>query len=688
MRPIFAPYALVLMGSASTLSYAQAVPPDESGTPMLPSIVISAEPGFMDEDELTPPANVLTGERLILNRAGTLGDLLEGEPGVHADSFGAGAGRPVIRGQTLPRLKILSDGSEILDASAVSPDHVISVDTGQARQVEILRGPSALRYAGNAIAGVVNVLDHKIPTAIPAEGIEGSVEVSGATAARERFAAAGITAGQGNLALRVEGTRRRADDYRVPHWTESRVRNSDVDNTSGSVGVSWVGSRGFLGTSYSYRTDDYGLPGHSHQYEDCHPHGSTLHCAGHHQRHQHDHHQHDHGDDDTHAEHVATAHLRSHRADVRGELHDPFAGFSTLKFRGGYTDYRHEEREDGILGTTFTNRGFDGRLELVHEPVAGWNGIIGMQASQNDFASFGGSENFVPPTRTQGAGVFLLENYVWNDWRFDFGARHDWQRIRPESGDVPGFNGQATSFSAGAEWEFAAGYALSASVARTHRMPTAQELYSYGQHLATLTYELGSPSLDKETAATVEVGLKKSEGEFQFALNVFLSRIDNYIYGNTLDRYDDFRLVQYTQADAMFSGLEAEVSYSLSGSTVLSAFGDYVRGRLLGAGNLPRIPAARAGARVKYEHQNWGGFVEYVQVMRQSRITDFEEESASYGLLGAGVSYRGKLAGTNYLLYLKGTNLLNRLGYNHASFISREAPLRGRNVTAGLRVEF
>src|SRR5690606_6792699 len=151
-----------------------------------------------DTDSLATPVTVLESHDLTFRRRGTLGDLLDGVPGVHTDAFGGGASRPVIRGQTAPRVKVLSDGAEVADASTISPDHVVAVDTLQARRVEVLRGPSALLYGGDAIGGVVNVLDDKIPTAVPENGISGSMEVLGSTAAKERAGAVGLTVGEGN----------------------------------------------------------------------------------------------------------------------------------------------------------------------------------------------------------------------------------------------------------------------------------------------------------------------------------------------------------------------------------------------------------------------------------------------------------------------------------------------------------
>jgi glycerol-3-phosphate O-acyltransferase len=36
--------------------------------------------------------------------------------------------------------------------------------------------------------------------------------------------------------------------------------------------LSWIYDRGYTGISYSNRQDQYGLPGHSHEYESCHIH--------------------------------------------------------------------------------------------------------------------------------------------------------------------------------------------------------------------------------------------------------------------------------------------------------------------------------------------------------------------------------------------------------------------------------
>lgn len=688
----------VLLGLGSAqLVFAHAAPMDApTAVPTLSAIRISALPLMPDLNHAAFAITVIeTHDLLAVNAADTLGQVLAQSPGIHSDTFGAGASRPIIRGQSAPRVKVLSDGVEFMDASAVSPDHAIPADIFSAERIEVLRGPSALLYGGGAIGGVVNIVDNKIPTAIPEQALRGSVQLQGSTVDKGHAEALSLTGSTGSVVVQLNANHREGKDYRVPHWQDKRVENSNTLSDNMSVGLSYIGERGFIGAAYSYRYDKYGLPGHTHEYEDCHPHGSTLHCGGHDHDHGHGHdhshghsHDHDHEHDHDH-DHHTNAILRSDRFDLRGELDDPLPGFDSVRFRAGYTDYRHDERDDGVTGTRFSNRGYDGRLELQHTPWQGLTGVMGLQTTHSTFKSVGGSENFIPPSKTHSTGIFVVENYAWNAWRFELGGRYEWQSIRPENHALKRYSDQATSLSASVSWQLTPQYVASLSVSRSQRMPNAQELYAKGVHFATLTYERGNQNLQKETSHTVDLGLRKTDGNAQFAVNVFHSDIKNYIYANTLDKFEDFRLIEYSQHDARFTGVEAEASYRFSPLLKASLYGDYVRGSLRHHGGaLARIPAARVGVRTDFSWHNWQAFLHYTQHFSQNRVAEYESRTAGYGFFDAGVSYSTTLAGNSYVFYLKGNNLFNRLGYNHASFISRVAPLAGRNVIAGMKVEF
>ncbi|RYF78476.1 MAG: TonB-dependent receptor, partial [Comamonadaceae bacterium] len=218
MRPRHGAVAAAVL---SLLQPAWAQTVADPAIPTLAPVTVSASGLNLGEDDMSTPVSVLEGEALVLRRGANLGDTLAGEPGVSASHFGAGASRPIIRGMDGPRVKVLADGVEIHDASTISPDHAVTSEPMLARQIEVLRGPSALIHGGGAVGGVVNVLDNRIPTRRPANGFEGSVELQGRSGAREAAGAFDLTTSLGdNLVMHLEGSRREAKDYRVgKNWS-------------------------------------------------------------------------------------------------------------------------------------------------------------------------------------------------------------------------------------------------------------------------------------------------------------------------------------------------------------------------------------------------------------------------------------------------------------------------------------
>ncbi|RZL65718.1 MAG: TonB-dependent receptor [Variovorax sp.] len=702
----------ILSCVSSFSSHAQdsAAPP--AAAPTLNTVTISASGLELGGDDMTTPTTVLEGDALVLQRGANLGETLERENGVRATHFGAGASRPVIRGLDGPRVKLLSDGAEIQDASTISPDHAVASEPLLARQIEVLRGPSALAYGGGAVGGVVNILDNKIPTRLPINGFEGSVELQGRS--REGAGAFELTKGVGsNLVLHLEGARREADDYRVgAGWSGGRrVDGSYSDSDSLSAGLSWIGSRGYLGVAYTRMNSRYGLPGHNHSFEGCHPHGSHLHCPAQ-DAHGHGHDDHDaheeEGHDDAaaghggHAAHgeeaghagshgVPWVDLRSERLDLRGEYRDPLPGFSRVRLRAAVTNYRHHEIEDGEIATTFRNKSHEGRLELEHHPLAGWRGLIGLQTSQRKFSALG-EEAYVAPTKTDKNAVFLLEEKRFGDVRVEAALRHEWQRIDVESTTQPDTRHSGTSVSTGAVWRFTPGYSLGASLSRTQRLPTAEELYADGLHLATSTYEVGNAALKKETSQNVDLTLAKTSGDTTFSVTGFHNRVKNYIYANTLDNFEGLQLIEYAQRDATFTGVEAQIRQKLNPVFGVTLFGDYVRAKLdaTGAGNrnLPRIPAQRVGVRLDASYQGWGGLVEVYRMNSQQRVAEYESSTPGYTMVNLGASYKTRINRFDTLFYARADNLTNELAFSHTSFIKNAAPLRGRSFTLGARVTF
>ncbi|ASY45885.1 TonB-dependent receptor [Sphingobium xenophagum] len=661
-------------------------------------IVVTAAPLGQTADETVTPVVTLTGEELIHRRAATLGETLAGQPGINFENFGGGASRPIIRGQSSPRVQVLSDSANVQDASAISPDHNITGEPLLLRGIEVLRGPATLLYGSGAIGGAVNLLDEKVPTYVPEGGIAGAAEGRLGTGDDERSLVGGATVGVGPLALRVEGVHRRSDDYRVPRaFGEDRVHGSYNDTSTFSVGGSWIGPDGYLGVAYTRQRNEYGVPGHNHDYESCHPHGIGLHCGSHGEEEEHDH---DHDHEHDHEEEVPFVKLRSNRFDIRSDYDNPVPALEKVRFRLSFTDYAHDEIEDGEAENTFLNKAHDLRVELTHAPLGGLRGTFGIQQSGSRFQAISGGETHTLNTDSSNTAIFLMETYSLGPVRLEAAARQEWQTVKSLITRYPSIRHKPFSASAAAIWNVGSDYSLALSLAHTERAPSVQELYAYGLHLATNTYEIGIVSGNSrlaekvsqgvEKANSVNLTLRKTAGPTTFTIGAYHQDFDNYIYAQTLDQFEDFRLIRYAGAEATFTGIDGEVRHAFNDQFALSVFGDYVRAKLKnGGGDLPRIPAGRLGARGDAHVGPFTADAEYYHVFEQDRIAAFETRTPGYDMVNATLAYRLELGDKRSAeLFVRGTNLTNELAYNHSSFIKTFSPLRGRNFVFGLRGAF
>jgi len=589
-----------ILGACLALIYSQAAAlPLAAGREPEPESTVVVTARREDAAPLAAtPLQTLAGQELVRRRMGTLGETLAGLPGVHLDNFGAGAARPVIRGQTLPRIEVLSDGANLFDVSSISPDHGIATDPLLLDAIEVQRGPAAVRYGGNATGGAINLIDSKVPKLVPAGGVTGATEVRYGTGDREKTVVGRITAGSGNVALHAEGARRNAGEYAVPSaFGADRLRDSFADSESYSVGGAWITRKGYIGASYTRVRNEYGLPGHSHANGVCHLHGYfnpvrvDLHCVGHgsYQNPL------DNPDSDT-----AWIDLRSDRVDVRADYADPLPGVASLTLRASHTDYQHDEIDGPILYSRYTNKVKDGRLELTHKPVLGFTGTLGLQTTDGTFGGLNLIDLHVPSTNfygfeekeryvTENTGLFFSERRAVGPVDVELAVRKDWRTVSvPVPGQffirvpdeyIPSYEqiygpnwrqeleagmreGHAErnperkhrplSASIGATWNLGGGYSAALALARTERAPTMRELFAFGNNLATNSHELGlladwefiDPILDEagifrgdvlERSDALNVTLRKTGGALEFEVGLFHQDVDNYVYAHTLE---------------------------------------------------------------------------------------------------------------------------------------------------------
>lgn len=661
-------------------------------------ILVTARPYAQTVDVALQMGTILQGEDLAARVEGTLGETLAGLAGVSSSYFGPGASRPVIRGLGGERVRVLSGGIGSIDAASISPDHAVALEPLAAERIEILRGPATLLYGSSAVGGVVNVLDGRIPTAVPEGGAKGGVQALYGTAADERAVAAAATVGVGQLVFHVDGSYRKTDDLDIPGFAESKrlraleeeehdhddeeheeeelafgtLPNSATKTKNGAVGVSYVWESGFFGVSYSRNDQFYGVPGHFHAHED-------------------EHEEEEHDEEEHEEEGDVRIDLVQDRFDLMGELRTPFLIFEKTKLRFGYADYKHTELEGDEIGTVFENEGWEGRLELVQQQRGNWRGAMGLQVTKRDFAAQG-AEAFTPPSVTKNWGVFTVQEIALEPVTLEAGAR--FERVTVDA-DTLGLDRDFNllSLSAGASVDLGGDWLFSATLTRSERAASAEELFSDGPHLATRAYELGDPTLSKETALAAEAILRKRVGALTGALSLFYTKFDDFIYETETGLEEDgLPVFAFVQNDARFYGGELEVAVDAVKTEVFAlsfdAAADIVRASLTNNGGpLPRIPPKSLTLGANAQGTWYDVRVEVELVDDQNRITAFELPTDGYALLNVAINVH-PFETHDVTLSLRGRNLTDRDARNHASFLKDLAPLPGRDIRASVTYRF
>ncbi|QHB70754.1 TonB-dependent receptor [Stenotrophomonas sp. 364] len=689
----------------------------------LSTVKVTASPLQGDAESLARPVDVLAGERLDEQKAGTLGDTVAKLPGVQSTFFGPGVGRPIIRGQEGPRVAVLSNGMGNMDASTVSADHATSIEPFLADQIEVLKGPATLLFGSGAIGGAVNVVDGRIARELPDRPLSGRAELRGNSVNDERSGMFRLDGVSGNVVLHVDGLVRNGDDYRIPGYAvidgledhsghdhaegdtdeprRGRLDNSSIRTRAGGVGATWLGDDGYFGVSASTYRTNYGIPNGAHVHAD--------------DDHDHDH-DHDHGDEEEGDEHDVRIDMVQNRFEAKGGIYQPTSFLKNINLRTAYTDYEHTELEAGTPATRFTNRGIEGRLEAVQEQIGGWDGAFGLQFGNSDFGAKG-EEAFVPDTGTKNIGLFVLQEKQFGPFKLELGGRHDQVKLDP-TGDYRARKFDATNLSAAGIWTLNDAVDLRFGIDSSERAPTNEELYAAGAHIATRSLEIGDANLKTERGQRVELGIHTHSDRVDFSASIYQTKFKDFIYLADTGVVESLPVRLWTQQDATFKGAEAEALFHLfegnAGDWDLRVFGDYVKAELDGSGSrnvdiavphgdhnhnysvalantgyLPRIAPGRVGADLRWSRDGWRASVGAVRYSSQKDVAQNEDPSKGYTLVDAHLAYRWDRNDSNsYEVFLDGSNLTNQEVRPHTSLLRDYSPLPGRGVAFGIRAFF
>src|SRR5690606_7234791 len=103
---------------------------------------------------------------------------------------------------------------------------------------EVVRGPAVLRYGSEAIGGVVNIINNRIPTARPKGGFEGEVSTAFDHVNYGRQGYADLNVATGNVVWHVDTFARKTGSYRIPDQPTKRQHHTWTESAGVAGGAS------------------------------------------------------------------------------------------------------------------------------------------------------------------------------------------------------------------------------------------------------------------------------------------------------------------------------------------------------------------------------------------------------------------------------------------------------------------
>jgi len=681
---------------------------------------------------------VVPNEEIRREGGATLGDVLFSKPGITGSSFAPGASsRPIIRGLDVNRVGIVENGIGGGGASDLGEDHFVPIDPLATNQIEVVRGPAALRYGSTSIGGVVSATNNRIPDALPScaaapfqsYGLPAkaplanagcvTVETRTAVSSVDRGVEGGILldAGGGNFAIHADAYGRKSSDYNIPSYpylfdqtrpVNGRQPNSAAQADGASIGGSYIFQGGFIGAAITQNDSLYHIPG----------------IDG--------------------ADHQTRIDGHQTKFTAKGEYRPDAAAIDAVRFWAGATDYKHNEigladpndpTTDGVR-QTFTNKEQEGRIEVQMAPFnarfAAVTTAFGFQA---------GHQELTAPSPDNPGTLFnglwdpnnnnRVAGYVFNEFKFSeatkaqIAGRIEHVDLHGSTPDfpadfLPDGNPQASiarnpsytpkSGSIGLIQNLPGDLVGSITAQYVERAPKPAELFSRGGHDATGTFDIGNPNLTIETAKSVEIGLRKANGPLRFEATAYYTRFDNFIYRRLTGVMCDgdfnscgapggeLNQAVYSQRDAIFRGGEFQSQLDVGplhgGIWGIENQFDVVRATFTDGTNVPRIPPVRAGGGLFWRDANWLVRVNLLHAFAQNDIALIgETPTAGYNLLKAEISYKTKLDSSWFgaremMVGLVGNNLLNENIRNSVSYTKDVVLMPGIGVRAFANLKF
>jgi len=606
-----------------------AQPPEEApghGGERLEEIVVSASP--VQRESFTVPASVdvISGENKLRMQETSLGETLDALAGVTTIQTGSQTGKPVIRGLSGNRIRVLSNGIG-LDFQQFGVRHAPNLDPYVAERIEVVRGASSILYGSDAIGGAVNVISADPPSTGRGETLfEGRATGEISTAFEQQTLALELDAAAGPWGITGTAVYRDSDKLKVPDGPTALetgdpsdplatggVPFSGFEQANGDVAVGYTGDWGLVALRWEgWRNEqNFPIPVPPAGAEDSFSVGGL-------------------GQD-------LENDIVQLSADVNlgggNTLEPSFTWVRNLRVSGFGPPDPVPVSELGPGGTAIDVRrdSLIGKNLLKHGQLFGLlSGQVGVEVRYSTQSSRG-PVALSPGGTVENYAVFLFEEMAFGPLTLNIGGRLDRREIEADPAEtfddsgLPGFSDDprvpddpalleqdytVANGSFGASYQFTDNLVLAANVASSFRAPTLFDLFVNGVHGGVAAVQLGEPRLEEERALSTDLALRYRSPRLDFTATVYRNDVSDFIFpagtGET-DAASGLPVFQIMQDDAEIYGANIEATWRPVAWLDISATYEEVESSLSAAGtSVPLTPADKLSGEVRLHRESLG----------------------------------------------------------------------------------
>ena len=671
---------------------------------------------------------IVNNDYLKQNLGGSLMKSLERLPGVSTIDIGSGQSKPVIRGLSFNRVVVVENGIKH-EGQQWGADHGLEIDQYAINNVKVIKGPASLMYGSDAIGGVIDMKNKRIPAE---NSFGGTVDLSGKTNNNFLGTSIALYGRKKWFFADFRATILDYGDYKVPtdsidiYSYRAALYKRNLRNTAGkeqnlhfSFGIvkpKWQSrfyisnihsKSGFFANAHGLEPRSVNTELHDKSKRDINfPHQEVNHFKI-----------------------INTSHFQWGKMKLESDL-----GFQR-NFRQEKNNYTPHGWMPSIFPDTLSfgpelEKEFDkyiysANIKLKYQKDDNSQFVFGINSDyQNN--NIDGGIFLIPAYRLLNVGGFAFAKYALSEKsmlqmgvRYDYGninssEYHDWflTPVVSNSGTTWQHLKRAKNANQNfSNFSWSVGYTyypeqwlLKVNVGKSFRMPLSGELFADGVNFPMFRYEVGNADLSPEISYQLDLGVEYSSKAIVIGLSPFLNYFSNYIYLNPTSEHNrdygaGYQVFEYRQSKVFRYGAEVHAHYQILKPLQLGIIGEYVYSEQLSGEKkgftLPFSPPASVIFNIKYQKrktkfiENAYLSLDYKITAAQNNIVPPEEITNGYQVINLGLGGDINLRNQNVNISLQVQNLLNNKYFNHTSYYRLiNVPEPGRNYIVNITIPF